>query len=96
MGDTTIPATGETRMGRNRWTDHWQVKALIGIVLFFITTTTPGLVWIVGRAVVNETKDAQQDVAIQTTGEQFKEFREEQRQANRRIEDKLDAMRDHK
>lgn len=70
-----------------RWTDHWQVKALIGIVLFFVTTTTPGLLWMVSQAVSNQSKNVEQDMRIQKGEERWAEYRDEQKAQRQILED---------
>ena len=87
---------GKTTVTEKRWNDHWQVRWMTWTLGLCAMTLLAGGGWIVRSAIAADSKNSQQDIQIQTTNENLKDFREEQRQANRRIEEKLDLLRNSK
>lgn len=96
-------ATGATTVGSQRWTDHWQVKALVLFSLFCLTTMAGGGTWLVGRAVANESKNVEQDQRLnsyektmETLGINLGQKIDKLDTKVEKLDDKLEAIRDRK
>lgn len=93
MDDTKSTTPGSAKVVEKRWTDHWQVRVMTYALGLCVMLLVGGGTWLVRSVVASEQQDARQDEQIKSTADSLKDFRDEQRAANRRIEDKLDALK---
>lgn len=70
-----------------RWTDHWEVKALITFTLAVLGLALTGGTWVVSQTVSNLSKNVEQDMRIQKGEERWAEYRDEQKAQRQILED---------
>lgn len=72
---------------KKRWTDHWEVKALITFTVAVLGLALTGGTWVVSQTVSNLSKNVEQDMRLQKSEERWAEYRDEQKSQRQILED---------
>lgn len=67
-------AKAEMSQTKQRWTDHWQVKAMIGLLVTAGGFVLTGGTWLVSDAVGGGKKDVEQDGRLRAVEDRFGEI----------------------